>query len=300
MCNAVQHQLRRYISLLTLNLGLPAIRVFGLWQISFASYVDERLAAAPVHLSAIEADVIALQEVYSRWHIRFLQEALRKSHPYVFFQRKFIRSVLGNGLMFLSRHPIRAGAFAPMRHVRTMDNALSEKGCLFIEVEAPMIGTLRLVTVHLTADDATSRPKSRADRTGEFAEIEHLLSVARASNCTPGILLGDFNCSEVISPKKYQRIIEAGYTDAVTALARRPIGSNAVTWDADNPVNAAGRHRNSPSQRIDHVFVPHVLQDMIKPLTYSIEFSTPTVPTSDGQFITLSDHYGLLVRLALH
>jgi endonuclease/exonuclease/phosphatase family metal-dependent hydrolase len=285
------------LSLLTLNLGLPAIRPFGLWQISFAAYIDERLAAAPVLLSAIKADVIALQEVYTAWHVRFLQEALRKSHPHIFVQRK-LRSILGNGLMFLSRHPIRYGEFVPMRRARTIDNVLSEKGCLFIEVEAPNIGTLRLITVHLTAHESILRPKSRADATCDFAEIEHLLSVARTSNCAPGILLGDFNCSEVINPKKYQRIIEAGYMDAFAFLASPEVVRNGVTWDANNPVNTTGRHRNSPSQRIDHVFVPDALRNRIKPSASTIEFSTPTVATSNGQFITLSDHYGLLVRLA--
>jgi sphingomyelin phosphodiesterase 2 len=63
------------LTLLTLNLGLLATRPLGLWQICLAPHVNERLVATPAHLRGIEADVIALQEVYSERHRRFLKDS---------------------------------------------------------------------------------------------------------------------------------------------------------------------------------------------------------------------------------
>jgi len=287
------------VRFLTLNLGLLALRLFGLGRISFVSYLDERLAAAPAHLQMTAADVIALQEVYTAQHRRFLQFSLRDTHPYACAPRNF-RSVLGNGLMLLSRYPISNGEFLPLPREKAIHSAMFEKGCLRVDIDLPKIGTVRLVNVHLTVDSPFGRMDAKKSEQTRLAQIEHMLSVARPPDRDPAILLGDFNCSPVISTEKYRRIVEAGFIDSFASLMPPDVADNFVTWDASNPLNAISRFRDSPSQRIDHIFIPQTLMDTMMPVKSSIKFTEPTIAVSGARSVTLSDHYGLLVQLAIH
>src|ERR1700685_3863912 len=122
------------VNLMTLNLGLLAWRPFGRLGVSFATHIEQRIAAAPQHLRRIPADVIALQEIYATSHRQFLQNALRDSHPYVCFSST-AQSILGSGLMVLSRHPIVQVEFIACPGAPFVDNLVSEKGCLLVSVD---------------------------------------------------------------------------------------------------------------------------------------------------------------------
>ena len=66
------------IRLLTLNLGLPCLAIAGGWRLPLAENHADRLLAAPEILASVDADVIALQEVYSpavRSHLIMLRKA---------------------------------------------------------------------------------------------------------------------------------------------------------------------------------------------------------------------------------
>jgi endonuclease/exonuclease/phosphatase family metal-dependent hydrolase len=287
------------LRLLTLNVGLLAFRIWGRRGLSFAPHIDERLASTPDHLNAIEADIIALQEIYDGAHSRFIRDALFRTHPYAFFPRS-LRSVLGSGLMVLSRHPIVQAEFLRGRGGPVIANTISEKGALCVMVDIAGYGPLRLINVHLSVGGAFRRPQIKESRTHRATEIDQVLALSRPSpGRPPAILVGDFNCSPLVSPEIYDRIIAAGFIDAFAAVTPADIARNAVTWDRANPANANGRYRHAPSQRIDHVFIPAALRDHTIPVSSAIEFQNPTVPVAAARTVTLSDHYGLSVRLAL-
>jgi len=66
------------------------------------------------------------------------------------------------------------------------------------------------------------------------------------------------------------------------------------TWDAKNSLNRRGHYKESPSQRIDHIFVSPEF-DFQKPI---LKFTTPQV-LDHGKKITLSDHYGVQATVSL-
>jgi endonuclease/exonuclease/phosphatase family metal-dependent hydrolase len=285
------------LSVLTLNLGLLAWRPFGLRGVSIDRHIDERLAAAPTHLRSIGADIIALQEVYSSRDSDYLRTSLIESHPFAFVPRR-VRSLLGSGLMFLSRYPIVHAESIMQNGAFGLHHTISEKACLSIEVNVSGYGAVRLLNVHLSAE-SSERSSQRSRQTKErFSDIEHILAVACGKD-RAHILLGDFNSSPEVNPEFYQRILAAGLIDAFARLAKPGEAESSVTWDSSNPMNAAGRYRNSPSQRIDHVFVSTALAERIIPIASRIEFSEPTISTGTARKVPLSDHYGLSVRFAL-
>ncbi len=285
------------LSVLTLNLGLLAWRPFGLRGISIDRHIDERLAAAPIHLRAIGADIIALQEVYSSRDSDYLRTSLIETHPFAFVPRR-VRSLLGSGLMFLSRYPIVNAEYILQNGTLGLHHAVSEKASLSIQVNVPDYGAVRLLNVHLSAESSERSSRESQRNKDQFSHIEHILSVVRGEGQTH-ILLGDFNSSPDVNPEFYQRILAAGLIDAFARVAKPEEVESSVTWDSSNPMNAVGRYRNSPSQRIDHVFVSTTFAERTIPIAGRIEFSQPTIVIDAGQKVTLSDHYGLSVRFAL-
>lgn len=285
------------LSVMTLNLGLLAWRPFGFAGISIDRHIEERLAAAPAHLRASGVDIVALQEVYASRDRRFLREALSDVYPHSFAPWQ-PRSVLGSGLMVLSRYPITQAEVVRRHRAPGSHSAISEKACLCTDIEVPDYGILRLINLHLTVGGVLRRPDGPDNHARRFAEIDELLAIARAPDRAPALLAGDFNCGPIVNSDVYERIIAAGFADAFTTATRHR-SADAVTWDRNNALNAIGRHRHSPSQRIDHVFVPSSLAMSVVPVVSSIEFNKATVDVGRDRRVTLSDHYGLSVRLAL-
>lgn len=279
----------RTLRILTLNLGLNALRVGRRFALS--AHIDERLAAAPALIAALEPDIIALQEVYHASDQRFLMQEFRPTHKFAFASSAH-PSLYGNGLMFLSRLPIRGGRFVPFRATATTARWLWEQGFLLAEIGADGASPLRFINVHLVANEPLTRPHAAATRRRRAREIEALIALAHRESA---ILVGDFNTSPKVAPKVYAHLIGAGYSDAFVATNG---AVEAPTWDATNSLNQASIYRDEPSQRIDHVFLPRALDGELVAKAADVVLNEPRVALGLGQYCTLSDHYGLLVTLA--
>ena len=207
------------------------------------------------------------------------------------------RSLLGNGLMLLSRFPIVRSAFLPCIGASWWLNPLWRQGFLLAEIELPGAGRTSLINVHLAANLPFGDAEATASERNRTREIGQLLAAASAQS-SAAILIGDFNTSDQIYPANYRRIIEAGYADAfVAANGEVRDGDDTFTWDAANPVNGQGRFRHAPSQRIDHVFVATARQPALVPTSARVVLRDKSVRTASGERVSLSDHYGMLVAL---
>jgi endonuclease/exonuclease/phosphatase family metal-dependent hydrolase len=283
------------LGVLTCNLGLNARRLLGR-RLPASSGLEQRFEAAPRLLRAFDADVIALQEVYDAADRRQLLAALGDLYPYAVVPGGR-RSLLGNGLLLLSRFPVR-GRFVSCRSAFIAQRFLWDAGFLVAELTVPSLGAVRLINLHLAAGAPFHHPEAAATKQHRSREIAELLTLARQGG-DGALLAGDFNASPEICPENYQEIIDAGYVDAFAACNGAADGTAVPTWDAANPLNRVGPHRHSPSQRIDHVFVPRDRLSALSPLSARIVLREPAVELPGGGSCTLSDHYGLLVSLAL-
>ena len=277
------------LRILTFNLGLLGFRVPGICFVPMADHVQCRLEAAPSQLIGSGADIVALQEVYDRRHRRFLANAVKDTYPYAYGVGDRW-SMFSNGLMVLSRHPIVSGRYAPAPGFHLLERAISRKGYLCVEIDVPDIGHLRLINVHLTVSGMFFPSVERVDNERRRDEIAHLVHLADGSD--PAILVGDFNCSPDVHADHYRHITDAGYVDAFVASGETGDG---FTWDVNNALNRNGPYKNSPSQRIDHVFVPTALLKRLSPVGGILAFEVPSVAIGGTEPVTLSDHYGMMV-----
>ena len=277
------------LRILTFNLGLLGFRLPGVCFVPMADHVRHRLKMAPRLLIGADADIIALQEIYDRRHRRYLVDAVRESYPYAYGVGDRW-SMFSNGLMVLSRHPIVSGRYAPSPGFRLHERAISRKGYLCVEIESPGIGRLRLINVHLTLSGMFFPSVERINDVRRHDEIAHLMRLAASAD--PAILVGDFNCSPDVHGDHYRHITAAGYIDSFVAAGGAGEG---FTWDVDNALNRNGPYKNSPSQRIDHIFIPKELLPRLSPVSSVVTFDVPTVPIGGAGRVTLSDHYGMMV-----
>jgi endonuclease/exonuclease/phosphatase family metal-dependent hydrolase len=283
------------IRVLTINLGLLGFELKSRWRMPVDLHLGERLAAAPVLLSSLQADVIALQEVYGPADREVLAGAMATRYPFGAGSPKG-HSLVGNGLMLLSRFPVLRSAFMPAEGAPLWTLPFWQQGLLAVDLDLPLIGRTRLINTHIASSVPFGRAGSGASKANRNREIAQLLAAANAGG-QAAILAGDFNTSPEIHSENYERIVDAGYVDGFVASNPSERRNGGFTWDSANPLNARGRFRDAPSQRIDHVFVR--ADRSLVPISAQIVLQDRTIQTGSGLRIPLSDHYGMLVTLAL-
>jgi endonuclease/exonuclease/phosphatase family metal-dependent hydrolase len=172
----------------------PYLRVvtFNTWMVPFRERepLAGRIARAVVKL---DADVVALQEVWRERDARALASALnRRGYPWVHWRAsKGILSRGSAGLMIASRHPMSRAVFTPFRAGRLplvlwQPDWFSGKGFLSVDVATPS-GVVRVVTTHAQADYTSNAY--------DLVRLSHMLQLGRAVASTemPLVVAGDFN-----------------------------------------------------------------------------------------------------------
>ena len=172
----------RTLRVLTINLGLLGFELKSGWRMPVDSYLKERLVAAPSLLLSLEADVIALQEVYSAADRELLVGAMAARFPFCAVSPK-TRSLVGNGLMLLSRFPILRSAFMPARGAPLWTLPFWKQGLLAVDLDLPSIGLTRLINAHIASSVPFGRAGSSASKANRSREIAR---TAVGGRVTPG------------------------------------------------------------------------------------------------------------------
>lgn len=279
------------VRVLTLNLGLLGLDI-GPWRIAVDRHLDARLAAAPGLLASINADILALQEIYSHADIAFLTKALGARYPYRALPPQ-TGTLVGSGLMLLSRFPIVRNVFLPSSRSRWR-TLRRQHGVLATDVDLAGLGCMRFFNAHISASLPFSSSASAASSANRRGEIAHLLEAARSAR-SDAILVGDFNASPAVHAGDYAELVRAGFVDSFRAVKPDADARGEATWNSTNPLNMHGRYRDAPSQRIDHLFVPQ--SSALCPVSAEIVLREAVVRGRNGEMVPLSDHYGLLVTL---
>jgi endonuclease/exonuclease/phosphatase family metal-dependent hydrolase len=191
----------RSLSVLTYNTALLRFRYLGLEK-DFDELIDERAARIPVEVAATGAEVVLLQEVWTRESRKALIEGfLAQGYPYFAWSDAdpFILAPLkgefGNGLLIASRYPVVQREFAHFTaNTRAKEYPLA-KGVLRarIRVEDRLVDVFdtHLGAMGLDPNDPTVYAKRSVK--GHLRQMKILEAFLRKSRKVPRLIGGDFN-----------------------------------------------------------------------------------------------------------
>jgi endonuclease/exonuclease/phosphatase family metal-dependent hydrolase len=269
-----------------MRLRLVTLNVWALpWPVGHD--VALRMEAIGKRLPRLEADVIALQEVWTRGARNALATAGRRAGlPHVWHNEA---ATGGSGLLVLSRLPVQRTGFEAY-HLGGRPERIWEgdyqggKGFALLEIETPG-GPVTLVDTHLHAqytDDA--QDGSFPYRVGQVVQLATRLAPIRQ----PILAVGDFNLRE---DRPEYRILTglSRLSDAAVALDHRQ--------DTVRPETASRGRGTLPGARIDYVFTRNGAQRRAVP--HSIEQTFDDAIILRDEEHGFSDHIGLLAEIDL-
>lgn len=259
-------------------------------------HVEERLAGLCRLLPGLDGDVVMLQEVFGRHVQRLVFQHARQSFPYACLDDR--RSLLGSGLMILSRHPTAQTLRLSFRSSPVFARPIVSFGAVRTHVQLPGHVPVLVLNTHLTAG-LMHHPESAKTNSRRSLQIDEVQEFAHRAPNAGGlaIIAGDFNAGPQASRVNYEQVVAAGFGDALSSARTRP-AEPAVTWSPTNPLSSSGPHADSPPQRVDHVFYASNGQT-VSVDEAEILFDDGTVSVATGERLPLSDHYGLRVRFTL-
>ena len=279
-------------TILTLNTFLHDIRLFGCVRVyPPAPFVAERLAALPMALAEVNADVVCLQEVFRLPHREALANQLRSIYPHVAGLRNSGRHPC-TGLMVLSRHPVVAARSLTFEAALIEERLVVRKGLMACSIDLPDLGPCRLINAHLVASGLGTDPEGGRGETCRSRQVAELLAWIDATAAPLTVIAGDLNCGPHTSADNYGQILAGGFVD----LFAESVGGDEFTWDPTNPL-VEGGNRALPGQRIDHILMNRNATDHCRPDIARIVLDERRVDTGAAGQVPVSDHYGLLATI---
>lgn len=209
---------------------------FGPWE--------ERQPAILEWLRRIDADVIALQEVWGDAEVeqaRILGEALGYSHAY---DARLAVDDLRFGNAVLSRWPISGSESVPYT---TAGDTQEDRLVIRADIDGPR-GSFQVFCTHLNWRLDHGRP-----RQSQVADLFEFVGRSRPRSY-PAIVCGDFNADPASDEIRTMTGRSAPPVEKLVFLDAWEVagdGSPGATWSTTNPYAAAGLE---PDRRIDYVF----------------------------------------------
>lgn len=290
--------------------------------------IAARLNIIPQELAKLDADIIALQEVWSpRARQKLASEFYKKG--YLYSQEEslpanwLLRGWLGNGLLVVSKYPL---AHISNQNERVLsfstftrpDEYFAGKGAVHMRVQIPDFGEISFYNTHLGAVSFnpkaqafdSSHEQSRRQQSRELIEF-----IRKTHEERPIILAGDFNAH-------FKTYHQGGYTEeygedykSITCTtgaadnclnlldSYKSLNTDAKVKATASPltnqyIGASYFYKNpAPEQVIDYIFVSSSsamkVQESKIVLTEKLK-----IPNRSGE-LPLSDHYGVLTELQL-
>ncbi len=213
---------------------------------------EARLPVIIENLRAINADILALQEVWEddeRSQAEELAAALSYDEPV--YAANLERDGVRSGNAVLSRWPIFRSEVRKLPRTGVngaVDDEGEERLCVFAEVEGPR-GPIQVFCAHLSWSDDHS-----AIRQEQTRAIAQFIRETRPRSF-PAVLCGDLNAEQdsdelrILTGAAAAPMPRVILRDAWRAARNRTPG---FTWSNDNPFAAAGLDLD---RRIDHVMV---------------------------------------------
>ena len=213
---------------------------------------EARLPVIIENLSAINADILALQEVWEDGNGNQADEiAEALGCPPPVYAANLDRDGARSGNAVISRWPITRHQVRTLPREGThgaIDDEGEERLCVFAEVEGPR-GKIQMFCAHLSWSVDHS-----SIRQAQVADICQFVREMRPREF-PAVLCGDLNADpqsdeiRMLTGRAASPVPRVVFRDAWEAAGNEEPG---YTWSNDNPFAAAGLDIN---RRIDHVMV---------------------------------------------
>lgn len=242
-----------------------------------------RLAALLARLPGERADIVLLQEAFRHTFRRLLVERLAGMHADAMLHH--VRRTGGltmdasGGLTTFSRWPMRESLFVPSRRVPGMkiDERIGRKGWLWTPLETPQ-GIVHVANVHLYAGNAPRDARIRA------LQVRQMLRSVPPTG--PVVIAGDFNMAAEYErpdtgPTGFDLLRAAGFREVADG---RSDGVATMAPSRNRWARYLPWHR--PDRRLTQVFLRGPFT-----VTAPVRLTLHDPP--------VSDHYGLLVELAI-
>jgi len=229
------------IKIITYNCGLLSVKLFGINIFENPKYVDERIKFIPDEIIKKNADIVGLQECYSKKHIHYLIEKLKKKYKYYSFYNTETLIKKHNGLILFSKYPILYSEFKKHQKNHMIESLFSSKGFLLCEINIPKIGLINIINVHMTSFNTDLIL---------FYQLSNILFENLKNNT---IILGDFNCGPDYQIDDYNFIINNNMINTLDLIKNENICKH--TWNSNILLNKTGYHSNYSSSLIDHILI---------------------------------------------
>ncbi|MCK0067930.1 endonuclease/exonuclease/phosphatase family protein [Kordiimonas laminariae] len=284
--------------IVTFNVGLLDLRYFGVTVFKPADFVEERFVKLAPALKALDADIVALQEVYETDHITKLLADVQDVYPYSFYKESAVFR-LNNGLVLLSKFPLRKTGLYPIEAGPIDETVFGSKAAMSVVVKLDEERELSLINIHPTSGGTLDVQDSAAIMEDRRLQLEQAHQLDVQNNIKYSMILGDYNTSPKIASANYEYLKQYGYVDAYARYCGEHNCSLSMTWDPDNPLNIGSTHADSLTQRIDHIFLSSNLTKASEVRKAEVIFSDPVVEIEGKGVVPISDHYGVAIELYL-
>ncbi len=288
------------LTFVTWNVGMLFIKRLSYVIIEPAPYKHMRLQYLPAALNSCPANIIALQELYDPHDVAFVLHQTRDRYPYyAVAEYKHHGSHLNPGLIILSDKPILQSKFHPFKIVPPDEAFFIRKGMLHCTIDAGVFGKLEIVNTHNTSGGVLWQPHDwlmHKVRKLQYGQMFKFLDNYKNSQ---RILLGDFNSSPEATMQSYSALTRPDFHDAWSLHYGPELHKRKPTWDSSNPLNIDGPHSKDEPESMDHFHLDVNFLQSIAINHLDTIFTEHIVRGPNDQRVTISDHYGLELRLGL-
>lgn len=249
------------------------------WTVKKSFNLRQRFLRISQEIDSSSADIVALQEVISYVHLRFIRKHSKKTYPFIYYKRGSFGPV--GGLIFLSKIPFDSVSFVPFKKKGGFLNIsvvtkLFRAGMLVCKIKNE---SLSIINAHLSPNiDSNWHPTNRfvpfvsSQLEQLIAEIKKL---HKEGNTV--ILAGDLNTAR--DSLLYDMLVERAKLSDVFEKDFHPTMHHELSRRGFRP------------RRLDYIFTRNAAKSAT---TIKADYLfTEKVTFSSGKTGFLSDHIGL-------
>lgn len=242
------------------------------------TYQPERTEALLEQLKKINYDVIVFQEAFLKTFRDSASEKMKDQYPYFFYLDKphFFSSLLGSGLLVLSRKPMKVLGTVYFKDCSRFD-CFAAKGAILVQIAVNQNTSAQLAITHLQAGN-----NSAEIRTQQLMQIRDLLSQHKQDGVVQ-LLAGDINID--FSNGEFEKAL------STMKMVYAPLDGEIKTTNA-----RSNNCYDTPTRKlwIDHLWA----NDISKIKNWSIQVVDLNFQLNK-KICPLSDHHAIEAHLTL-